>query len=85
MGSLEYMSLKENKSLLWALQERGRETRTTYISGSVSLDLFNAFWVITAFTRIDGLFHKCSVLGKFVGSCVIGLDPFWTDRLEKHK
>lgn len=36
------MDLKEQRSLLWALQERGRETTTAYFSGLVSLDLSNA-------------------------------------------
>lgn len=40
--SLEYMYLKEQKSLLWALHERGREAKTAYFSSLVSLDLFNA-------------------------------------------
>lgn len=48
--SLEYTYLKENKSLLWALQERGREEKTACFSSLVTSDLFNALWVITKFT-----------------------------------
>lgn len=51
--SLEYTYLKENKSLLWALQERGREKKTACFSSLVTSDLFNALWVITKFTATD--------------------------------
>ena len=52
-NSLNYTYLKENKSLLPALQERGREKKTAFFSSLVTPDLFNTLQVITEFTTTD--------------------------------
>lgn len=52
-NNLKHRYLKENKSLLWVLQERGRETKTAYFSSLVTSYLFNAVWAVTEFPTTD--------------------------------
>lgn len=52
-NNVKHRYLKENKSLLWASQERGRETKAAYFSSLVTSYLFNAVRVVTEFPTTD--------------------------------
>lgn len=65
--SLQYTYLKENKSYIGFTGKKKRNKDCLFFQ-LANPALLNALRVIAEFNTIDGLLHKCCILGKFMGS-----------------